>query len=163
MILREINKRIIAIITLLLFLLSTSGMVLFSHYCQHADQLVYSVFIDSTQELCQENSDTLLHIHHRHHDDCCSHKSTEDNCCKNHQSDTKTIKLKNDYTFSDRQTTPKTASLSLLLSITQQQVNIIGTSLIKTGLLKELPSEMPLVLPTGRELVTLYNTLKIAC
>jgi len=137
-------------------------MVLFYHYCQHADQLVYSVYIDATQELCEENAEIENHNHH-HHNACCDHKSKEDSCCENHKSDSKTLKIKNEFNVSDRQTTPKTVSLSLLLAKSPQQVDIIHTSLTKTGLFQEIPPEIPLFLPTGRELVTSYHALKIAC
>ena len=162
MILKEINRRIIAIITLCLFVLSTSGMVLFYHYCQHANQMVISVYIDSTQELCQENAATLHQsLHHNH--DCCHQNPEEKGCCKNHDSNLKTVQLKNTYNFSDRQSAPKPTRLSLLQVETPFQIDVICNSLNQSGLSRELPPEIPLKKLSGKEILTLHHTFKIAC
>ena len=160
MILKDIYKRFIAIVTLCLFVLSTSGVVLFYHYCQHGHKYVYSMYVDATQELCQENAE-LQHLNL--HQDCCHQETNDIHCCKNHQSHYKTVQLKNDYEFSARQTTPKPITLILLNIEKPQQVDILYSSLIQKELKKELPPEIPLFNPSGKDLVTFQHTLKIAC
>ncbi len=138
-------------------------MVLFYHYCQYANKVVYSMYLDSTQELCAENAQALNHTH-QHTDSCCNHsENTEDGCCKNHRSDQKTVKIKSEYNFPDRQSTPRPIALLLFNTDAPIQVDYIRTSFIYTGLLKELPAEIPIAFASGKKLVTLLHSLKIAC
>ncbi len=165
MILKEINKRIVAIVTLCLFLLSTNGMVLFYHYCQYGNTLVYSVFVDATSDQCKENADAELHIHHPEAE-CCYHdnnKLDNQDCCKEHKTFTKTLKLKNDYNFSDRQATPKPIWLKLWIADLAQNIDLRHCDLHIAEGWRELPFEKPLFQPSGTQLLTLYHTFKIAC
>ncbi len=163
MVLKDIYKRIIAIITLCIFLLSTSGMILFYHYCQHANEFVFSMYIDSTEELCEENAKMLHMLNHDDSHCCCQHHGHQKDCCENHQSNSKTLKLKDDFNFAERQTTPKPVLITLLLPEAFDQIDIFHTLLIKYNLPKEIPPETPINLPTGKEWVTSHHSLKIAC
>lgn len=170
MIIKEINKRIVAIVTLCLFLLSTNGMVLFYHYCQHGNTLVYSMFVDATHDQCKENAVADLHTHHPQAE-CCSHDNNSldtnnlDNqdYCKEHKTYTKTLKLKNDYNFSDRQATPKPIWLKLWIADLAQNIDVPHCALHIAEGWRELPLEKPLFQRSGTQLLTLYHTFKIAC
>ncbi|GAF04990.1 HYC_CC_PP family protein [Saccharicrinis fermentans] len=163
MILKEINKRIIALITLCFFLLSTSGMILFYHYCLHSHQMVFSVYIDATQELCQENA--LTFHDHTLSEECCNHHSenAKDDCCENHKSDQEMVKLKDEYNFSDRQSTPRPTTLLLINTDEPTLLEAIPASITNKGLFKKLPPGTPLFILKGKELVTLHQALKVAC
>ncbi len=165
MIIKEINKRIVAIVTLCLFLLSTNGMVLFYHYCQHGTTLVYSVFVDATNDQCKENADAEFHIHHPELDCCANDYTTQDNqnSCNEHKTATKTLKLKNDYNFSDRQATPKPIWLKLWIADILLNIDIPHCALPIAEGWRELPLEKPLFQHSGTQLLTLYHTFKIAC
>ena len=163
MIIKELHRKLLAIATLFLFLLSTSGMVLFYHYCQHAHEMVFSMYVDSTQELCHENA-VALHKNHCHSHDCdYAEESNKKPCCEHHQSKHKIVQLKTHYTLSYRLTTPQPTLLSLFENNNVNQTDIIYSSLVQDGILKELPPEISLHQPSGRELVTSFHTLKIAC
>ncbi|SMO44426.1 hypothetical protein SAMN06265379_101848 [Saccharicrinis carchari] len=170
MIIREINKRFIAILTLAMFLLSTNGMVLFYHYCQHGSTVEYVMFMDSTYDQCRENATDHCHIHHPEKECCEQHNdklnenfNEEHFCCSDHKTYTKTLKLKNEYNSSDRQAMPKPICLELFLSNISPGLSISNHTIFTTEGWRELPLEKPLFQYSGTQLVTLYRTLKIAC
>ncbi len=165
MIIKEINKRIIAIVTLCLFLLSTNGMVLFYHYCGHDNALVYSMFVDDTSDQCKENAEAEFQIHHAQAECCYHDNNTLDNqdCCKEHKTYTKTLKLKNVFNFSDRQATPKPIWLKLWIADIAQNIYLTHCTLHIAESWRDLPVEKPLFQRSGIQLLTLYHTLKIAC
>lgn len=139
-------------------------MVLYYHFCQHANEMVYSVYIDATEDLCEDNAEILLHSTHQHHSDCCSSQPKEKDCCDHHDSSNKSVKLKTDYNISDRQTAPKPNILSLLIDINApHQIDVLHSSLFDNGIIRELPPETSLLEHTGREIITLHHTFKIAC
>nr|WP_143525026.1 hypothetical protein [Labilibacter marinus] len=122
------------------------------------------MYIDSTEDMCEENAEILFHSTHQHQNDCCTHKAEEKSCCEHHNSSFKTVKLKNDYNYSNRQVPPKPSILSLLIDINApHQIDILHSSLFDDGLLRELPPEIPLLQHSGREIITLHHTFKIAC
>lgn len=173
MIIKEINKRIVAIVTLCLFLLSTNGMVLFYHYCQHGNTLAYSMFIDATSDQCKGNANEDAEFHNHHPEvDCCDHdyndQDNQDCCkehksCKEHKTSTKTLKLKNEYHYSEKQATPKPIWLKLWIADIIQHSDLPHCALHIAGGWRELPLEKPLFQHSGTQLLTLYHTFKIAC
>ncbi len=163
MIVKEIHKRIMTLITLGLFLLSTSGLVFFYHYCIHAHELVYSVFIDSTEDICEENA-IINHDHFHHNDQCCHAEETSDHdCCDNHHSSNKIVKLTSAFQFSERQQTPKPILVSLLQQETILQLDYFHALLLEKDFSGEIPPEKPLINTNGRQIITKHHTLKIAC
>ena len=148
---------------LCLFLISTSGVVLFYHFCQHAHQTVYSFYIDETEELCAENA--LIYCDN--HASCCQHHHDEHSsskpCCDHHKSFHKIVKLTNSYTFSEQIKSPKPLSLKLLFEPFTELMALNEISLSNKELYFDYPPEVPKTLRSGRDIVTSYQTLKLDC
>ncbi len=164
--LKELHKRILSLIILCLFLISTSGVVLFYHFCQHSNQMLYSVFIDETEDMCAENA-LICETPHQHHDHCCQQESKkhlykEESCCQHHQSFFKTIKLNTTYLVAEKLSSPKSTQLSLLFStyLIKPQRGF-NQELQGMGLSRDFPPSSPIFNFSGRDIATFHHALKL--
>jgi hypothetical protein len=164
--LKELHKRILSLIILCLFLISTSGVVLFYHFCQHSNQMLYSVFIDETEDMCAENA-LICETPHQHHNHCCQQESKtflskDESCCQHHQSFYKTIKLNTTYLIAKKLSSPKSTQLSLLFSTylinSERDAN---QELQGKALLRNFPPSSTIFKLSGRDIVTFHHSLKI--
>ncbi len=155
---------------LCLFLISTSGIVLFYHFCKHAHQTLYSFYIDETEELCAENA--ILHDDLIPHDDhCCSpdldhhDHALYDNhkCCQQHKTFHKSIKLNTSFTSTKQLKSPKPSQLSLLFEPFTEVLVLLDTNPLILNLLFDSPPESPKYSYTGRDIVTQQQALKLDC
>jgi len=167
MILKESYKKIFTFFLLFLFLISTSGVVLFYHFCSHAHETIYSFYIDDTEELCAESA--ITHDDVIPHDDhCCNeefdlHDHSYNKCCDNHQSFHKTVKLDSNYTFSKQLKSPKPMELSLLFETYTLLLEINIQDHFKKPFFENTPPESPSCLLSGKDIVTNFKTLKLDC
>lgn len=161
MILRELNKRIVVFITLCFFLMSTSGMVLFYHFCQHSNKTLVSLYIDTTQKLCEQSINNCSNTIHSHKKLCCySQKENANHNHHQHKSNYKTVKIHTVYSSTNQQTLPKPISLLVLSFSIPLETSI---TINNKGVFRELPMEIPILLPSGREIITSNHSLKIHC
>ncbi len=167
MILKESYKKIFTFFLLFLFLVSTSGVVLFYHICSHAQQTIYSFYIDETEELCEEsaiiNGDMIPHDDH-----CCSeelehHDHSHNKCCDHHQSFHKALKLNTTFTISKQLKSPEPLVLSLLFESYTILLEDKDIYLFKSTFFENIPPESPTYLFSGKDIVTNFRTLKLDC
>ncbi len=168
MIIKETYKKVFTFFLLGLFLISTSGIVLFYHFCKHSHHTIYSFYIDDTQELCAENA--ILYDDFIPHDDhCCSeeldHHDHSDNnkCCQKHKSFQKTVKINLSYTYTKQLKSPKPLELKLFF---EQYTEVFFTDNLYTlslNLLFKSPPDSPKLQLTGRDIITHHQTLKLDC
>ncbi len=167
MIIREAYKKIFTFLLLLLFLISTSGVVLFYHFCAHAHQTIYSFYIDETEELCAEsamiNGDIIPHDDHCCNENLEHHNQDHNKCCKHHQSFHKALKLNTNYTSSKQLKSPKPLELLLLFDSFTLVFDNNEYTLLRNTILENTPPEAPTYLFSGKDIVTNFCTLKLDC
>ncbi len=167
MILRESYKKIFTFFLLFLFLISTSGVVLFYHFCSHAHQTIYSFYIDETEELCAEsaviNGDIIPHEDHCCNEELDHHNQYHNKCCDHHQSFHKAVKLNTNYTISKQLKSPKPLELSLLFDSYTLLLDNNDFRLFRNNIFENTPPESPSYLFSGKEIVTNFHNLKLDC
>lgn len=157
---KNLIKRGIAFLLLGLFLVSTSGMVMYYHFCQYSNEVVVSVYVDSTAESCSESA------HHKIHEDlhtcagCCT-VHEEDKCCDDHQTNSKTAKLDIPLSFSNEEIAIEPSTLELPFENIKLELRseIVTQNNSQYYNFKE-HKPIPIY---GRDLVTYLNTFKVYC
>lgn len=157
---KNIIKQTISLLLLAVFLLSTSGMVMYYHFCQYSDDMVVSVFIDSTSDSCTKSAHTKLHEDEHTCANCCNIAHT-DKCCDDHKSTSKTAKLNIPLTFSNDEIAIEPCALELpfeyvSLNSHLEQINLNIPYKYKLR-------EFKPVSVYGRTLVTFLNSFKVYC
>ncbi len=166
MILKEMYKRLFTFFLLALFMISTSGIVFFYHFCKHSHQTTYSFFIDTTEEVCAENY--KLQDKDISHTNCCEsevlHQIYSNNkCCAQHKSYSKTVKLNNVYTFTKKIDSPKPLVLGLLYAVIPTSLIIKDQEGIFYNLRDYTPPESPVNIRSGKEIITHHESFKLDC
>ncbi len=166
MILKEMYKRLFSLFLLAFFMISTSGIVFFYHFCTHSHETTYSFFIDTTDETCAENN--KLHDEDITHSKCCEFEvehqiRIKNNCCAQHKSYSKTVKLDSVYTFTKKTDSPKPIVIGLLYAICPTIVFLQDQEQASANFRCNIPPESPISIRSGRDIITHYESFKLDC
>lgn len=151
----------LSVVMILVFsiVLSTTGVVFYTHFCQNSAQNYVSVYVDNTQELCHEQK-------HEEHDSCCSSGTTADDCCTDHNDvQTFSIKLKENFIGSSRTLIP-TADFHCILFCAQLCADFCISSLDESLKLSEtsrLSANTSPKINYGRTISIRQHKLKLYC
>ncbi len=150
----KIVHKSLAILLLCFYFISTSGFIVYYHFCSEADQSFFSVYIDNTEEYCEQ-----AHLANQDHSEC-SHCSEHGGCCQNHNTTTYAARLAISFDTPTKGATPTPIFTSLLFSAytilnhTLFEENEPNTPTFNTA-------DIPPRTYSGRELLIQHQSLKL--
>ncbi len=147
--------KVLTFILLCFYLISTSGLVVYYHFCSDSNQPFYSVYVDNTEDYCKESA-----IAHQHTDTCCCHADESQSCCHNHNTSTFSARLIVPFYNTDTKTVPHPVFSKLFI----QAFTILNLSLYEeynSNTSLYIDTEARPIISYGKELHIKHQSLKL--